>query len=586
MNITYREPGAGNGGMFSIKREKRRHLNHSESMSAPPPAKRARPPALDAVVSTIAARGLGEPCGLFALADGFLLACAGHSIRVLPPSGILQMPFFTFAGHNTSSGNQDRLGADARFNSPQGITVDPAGNMVVVDRSNEALRLVSKAGAVSTLAGGGAAAFLDGQGAAARFNSPGSVVVTANGDYVMTDILNHALRVVTPGGAVRTLAGNGEPGLVNGQGEHARFNMPGGLALDVDGSLLVTEWGNHTVRRVTMEGAVSTVAGNGQQGYADGEGEAARFNHPTAVVVDKEGTILVADKDNNRLCRITGRHVTTLAGNSEAGTADGAGPGARFTKPFRLALDERGRLLVAEVGRVDTLRVVEASLAPPPWMGPVAAVEAVPDEEKKAALAALQDYGKLVGAPELADVVLLVEGERFPAHRNVLAARSEYFRGLLLSGMQEGSGQQEISLEEVSAGAFRVVLRYLYTAAVPAWEDLQGRAVLELEVLKAADLFQAEGLLKHCLEGFREGLTVHTVVEQLVWTHTRGPAEARDIATEFFVANVRSIQVRVYFREGWDLHVCVCVCVCVRMSPGRVRVQMVFFSRVLGSVIR
>ena len=85
-----------------------------------------------------------------------------------------------------------------------------------------------------------------------------------------------------------------------------------------------------------------------------------------------------------------------------------------------------------------------------------------------------EDYGKLVEAPELADVVLVVEGERFPAHRNVLAARSEYFRGLLLSGMQEGSGQQEIPLEEVSVGAFRVVLRYLYTAAVPAWEELQG----------------------------------------------------------------------------------------------------------------
>ena len=77
-------------------------------------------------------------------------------------------------------------------------------------------------------------------------------------------------------------------------------------------------------------------------------------------------------------------------------------------------------------------------------------------------------------APELADVVLVVEGERFPAHRNVLAALSEYFRGLLLSGMQEGSGQQEIPLGEVSAGAFRVVLRYVYTAAVPAWEELQG----------------------------------------------------------------------------------------------------------------
>jgi hypothetical protein len=196
----------------------------------------------------------------------------------------------------------------------------------------------------------------------------------------------------------------------------------------------------------------------------------------------------------------------------------------------------------------------------------------------------------------------VVEGERFPAHRAVLAARSEYFRGLLLSGMQEGSGQQEIPLEEVSAGAFRVVLRYLYTAAVPAWEELQGtetsaeedgaaggghggrgkgggkgggkgkgksgskgksngkgkgkeaadseedegagRAALELKVLKAADLFQAEGLLKHCLEGFRRALTVHTVVEQLVWAHKCGPAEARAVATEYFVANARAVRVR------------------------------------------
>jgi DNA-binding beta-propeller fold protein YncE len=204
------------------------------------------------------------------LANSTRLACAGHSIRVLAPSGLLQLPFVTFAGSNTSSGNQDGPGADARVNCPMGITVDPAGNVVVVDYSNDALRLVSKAGAVRTLAGGGGAGFADGQGAAARFDHTFSVVVTAIGDYVMTDCSNHAVRVVTPGGAVRTLAGNGEPGFVDGQGAAARFNWPMGLAVNVDGSILVTDSGNHVVRRVTMAGAVSTAAGKGRRGMKTG----------------------------------------------------------------------------------------------------------------------------------------------------------------------------------------------------------------------------------------------------------------------------------------------------------------------------
>ena len=357
-------------------------------------AKCARTTAI--AVSTVVAPGLGAPDGLFVRDDGTCLACSDHSLRVFTTSGPQQLVVSTLAGRVGESGNLDGSGTDARFNIPTGITVNPTGQMVVADYFNHAVRLVSKDGAVSTLAGGGDAGFADGQGTAARFKEPLSVAVMAKGDIIVADAGNHAVRVITAGGAVRTLAGSGEPGFQDGQGADARFRYPMGLALDADGSVLVVDMYNHAVRRVTMAGAVSTVAGNGEKGYADGEGATARFNQPSDVVVDGHGTIVVADRDNHLLRKIVGRQVTTLAGGSEAGAADGwqqaidktgkayyvnhdtkewsweapkfeddpTAAGARFNEPFRLALDQGGRLLVAEAGRADTLRVVEASLAP------------------------------------------------------------------------------------------------------------------------------------------------------------------------------------------------------------------------------
>ena len=332
----------------------------SRKMSAEPAAKRARAPALDAAVSTLEVPGLGLPWGLLVLADGTcLVGTAQNRLQLLTPAGL----FATLAGGEDDDDDNatlvDGQGPDARILLPFGMTVDTAGHIVVADWGNHALRRVSKAGEVSTLAGNGEAGFADGQGDAARFNGPEGVALAANDEIVVADTENHAIRVVTPGGAVRTLAGNGEAGFADGQGAAARFNFPTALARDKDGSILVADQGNNAVRRVTMEGAVSTVAGNGEAGYAEGEGAAARFNWPTGVVVDKEGSILVADYRNNMLRKIVGRQVTTLAGGSEAGTADGAGAGARFNKPYALALDERGRLLVAEADRADKLRVAD-----------------------------------------------------------------------------------------------------------------------------------------------------------------------------------------------------------------------------------
>jgi sugar lactone lactonase YvrE len=217
-------------------------------------------------VSTLEVPGLGQPFGLLVLADGTrLVITLQNRLQLLTPAGL----FATLAGGNDDDDDEtlvDGQGPAARFYYSGGMTVDAAGHIVVVDCGNHALRRVSKAGEVITLAGNGEDGFADGQGDAARFYWPEGVTLAANDEIVAADTYNHAIRVVTPGGAVRTLAGNGEAGFADGQGAAARFKHAEGLARDKDGSILVADSDNNAVRRVTMKGEVSTVAGNGEAG--------------------------------------------------------------------------------------------------------------------------------------------------------------------------------------------------------------------------------------------------------------------------------------------------------------------------------
>ena len=160
-------------------------------MTAPPAAKRARAPALDAAVSTLEVPGLGQPYGMFVMADGnCLVSTEQHTLQLLTPAGQLAL---IAGGEDEDAGFEDGKGANARFNNPCGITVDAAGHIVVVDGGNHALRRVSKAGEVSTLAGNGEEGFADGQGDAARFNWPCGVALAANDEIVVSYIFKSVI---------------------------------------------------------------------------------------------------------------------------------------------------------------------------------------------------------------------------------------------------------------------------------------------------------------------------------------------------------------------------------------------------------
>jgi glucose/arabinose dehydrogenase len=148
---------------------------------------------------------------------------------------------------------------------------------------------------VSTLAGDGVAGFRDGLAERARFSEPFGVAVGPDGTIYVADAGEaHRVRRLTPDGQVSTLAG-GDRGFADGPGQTARFSTPSGLALAPDGTLFVADTGNNAIRRVAPDGSVTTIAGGGIAGDADGMGREARFNGPIGVAVDRKGRVLVAD---------------------------------------------------------------------------------------------------------------------------------------------------------------------------------------------------------------------------------------------------------------------------------------------------
>lgn len=282
----------------------------------------------------------------------------GGVLLVLPPPPPM-VNLSLLAGSPGATGSTDGALEAARFHTPNYLVTAPGGGLAIGDFGNSTIRRLLGS-EVSTLAGSpGVFGFADGTGSAARFAGNGGLAYDSAGHLYVSDWDNHVIRRITPDGTVTTFAGTpGVPGSDDGTGADARFRNPNGLTIDAAGNLYVADWGNHTIRKITPAGEVSTFAGApGQPGSADGAGGAARFNTPGAVAIDGAGRLVVSDMVNHTIRQITpDGQVSTIAGQAgEAGLVDARGAAARLNTPAWISAASDGTVFFVEAAG-DTVR--------------------------------------------------------------------------------------------------------------------------------------------------------------------------------------------------------------------------------------
>ncbi|WP_394758663.1 NHL repeat-containing protein [Flavobacterium sp.] len=262
-----------------------------------------------------------------------------HKIRKISSTGIVM----TLAG--STAGFADGTGTGAKFNGPSGIALDASGNVYVADSENQKIRKITPAGIVTTLAGS-TYGYTDATGTAAQFKFPVSIVLDPSGNAFIGEIDSYKIRKITPAGAVTTFAGS-TSGFQDGTATTAQFGFIFGISIDASGNLYAADSGNHKIRKISPTGVVSTLAGS-TSGFANGTGASAQFNSPRGIFVDSSGAIYVADTDNHKIRKISATgEVTTLAG-STIGFTDGLGSIAQFSSPSALIKDSNGNIYIAD----------------------------------------------------------------------------------------------------------------------------------------------------------------------------------------------------------------------------------------------
>lgn len=262
----------------------------------------------------------------------------------------------TFAGSSGISGNTNGTGSAARFSAPLQAVRDSSGNVYVTDSANHTIRRITPSGQVTHFAGSttGQSGTTDGTSTAARFNTPIGIAIDNSNNLYVCDSGNHTIRRITSGGAVTTIAGRpGRIGGTNGTSLSATFNWPTGIAASTNGAtLFVTDRANHTIRRITgttTRQVITTAGLSGVPGSANGATTRARFNNPTGIVM-AGSTLFVCDSSNHTIRRVStaGATITYVGLSATLGSTNGNFRVATFNNPNGITRDSLNNLFVAD----------------------------------------------------------------------------------------------------------------------------------------------------------------------------------------------------------------------------------------------
>ncbi len=335
------------------------------------------------IISTIAGTGVvgfggdGGAATAAQLADPFSVAVdsagnvyigdlANCRVRRVDPTGVIT----TIAGTGQPLSDGDGGAATAaRLDNPHSAVVDGSGVIFVADTSNGLVRRVDTAGVITDVAGTGASGFAGDGGPAtlAELDQPNGVAVDGLGNMYIADTSNNRIRKVDANGTITTIAGDGVDGFGgdDGPATEAALSNPQHVAADTIGNIYIADSSNNRVRRVDPNGVITTVAGNGSAGFSGDGGQAnvAELSNPVALAIDGGGNVYIADYANNRIRRVDATGViTTVAGTGQFGFSGdgGAATAAMLASPTGVAIDALQQIYIADSSN-DLIRRVDAT---------------------------------------------------------------------------------------------------------------------------------------------------------------------------------------------------------------------------------